>query len=569
MKTRKMSLSNKIVIVMLLLIIVSDVLLSGMAYLRSRESLREQIDAQALNIANCMAASIDGDIFDLITEGSEDSEEFQAVMEKLEIFRDYGGVEYAYTVRSTGQGAEFVVDSDPEEPADIGEEFGDDSAELKQALSGKSVVTADPYTDEWGTHLSAYAPFYNSSGQVSGLAVVDISMTTVEDSLKTLLVNVVIMSVVIAVVGIILLFIIRNALNKGFVTLNTEVEALTQGDGDLTRTVNMNSGDEFEVIAGNMNTFIEQIRDIVEGVKKNVSGSVSASDELAYAASTASSTMGELSDVIDDMADGASRQASDINNATGNIEDIVERLGKMDDTVVKANEFTDNMNRNSTTVSENFDVLIKAIQNSMENLRSVTNEMTTVAGSVNEVKDAANAINAIASQTNLLSLNASIEAARAGEAGRGFAVVAEEIGLLADQSNDSSASINRIMDELDKETKEAIRLVDQLNSVMAEQEKTSLVSKESLGLLFEDIGNTRETFGLIKESVAQIQDACTSLDSSIQSLASISDANAASASQTASSIAEIRDVTKTVSEMADNIKSLSGNLGNMVDRYKV
>ena len=87
--------------------------------------------------------------------------------------------------------------------------------------------------------------------------------------------------------GVILLLLIRRMLNKGFRALNDEVEELTSGDEDLTLQLDVHSGDEFEVIAGNMNKFIDQIRQIVSGVKDNVESSISSSEELSSAAEQA------------------------------------------------------------------------------------------------------------------------------------------------------------------------------------------------------------------------------------------------------------------------------------------
>ena len=241
----------------------------------------------------------------------------------------------------------------------------------------------------------------------------------------------------------------------------------------------------------------------------------------------------------------------------------------MADTINVGEEATTNMSRNSNQVSESFEVLIRAIQDSMLELERVTKEISAVGAAVDEVITAADVINAIANQTNLLSLNASIEAARAGEAGRGFAVVAEEIGKLAIQSNDSAASIKTIMDDLKDQTGKAIGLVTELNSVMAEQENTSRDSREYLSTLFSDIERTKENFEVIRMNASGIKDACDTLNHTIESLSAISEQNAASAEVTADSFAEITQIIDNVSERAESIRIQSDGLGDMVGSYHV
>ena len=568
MKTRKAGISKKIFIMMLLLIIISDFLLCNMAYLRSRDAMLEQVRIRALSIVECMASNIDGDLHDTIGVGDEESEAYQTILKEMIPFRDYGGIEYAYTVKNTESGAIYMVDADPDAPAAIGDVFDDDSAELAQAMTGENVMTKKPYRDEWGEHLSAYSPFRNSKGEIAGLAAVDISTADLNAKQRALLINIIIMFVVIVGISIALLTIIRNTLNRGFFALNEEVENLVRGDGDLTRKINLDSGDEFEIIAGNMNAFIDQIRDVVNGVKGSANDTFAYSGTLTESAHTATGTMGNLSNAIDEVAHGATQQAQEVSDASADVAGIVDRLSEMEDTVNNAEQFTQKMNENSHQVSDRFDILIQSIQSSLLELDMVTNEMDTVGTSVKTVIEAANAIDSIASQTNLLSLNASIEAARAGEAGKGFAVVAGEIGSLATQSNESAAAIKKIMAELSKETKKAIESVNKLNDVMKQQGSISEESQQSLTTLFDDIEQTRQTFGIIRDNVSGIQEACGRLNDSINNLSAISEENAASAQETAASITQIMNVINDVNSQADSIRKLSSGLEEAVNKYR-
>ena len=292
------------------------------------------------------------------------------------------------------------------------------------------------------------------------------------------------------------------------------------------------------------------------------------SKQLSSIAEQASITKNALNKAMSGVAESVDIQANDVACASDNVLAIADRLTTVHEAVNRAEEITNDMSRNSSEVSNSFDVLIESIKKSMDELSEVTKGMSTVGASVDQVIEAANVINEIASQTNLLSLNASIEAARAGDAGRGFAVVAEEIGSLAIQSNDSAASIKQIMDELKVQTTNAINLVKQLNEVMSEQEGTSKYSKEHLDTLFTNIDNTKETFGMIRKDVDGINVACSALNKSIENLASISKTNASSAEITADSVAKIGYIIDDVYDKADKIKGFSSELEKTVSNYK-
>ena len=269
MKVRKIGMFTQMFIWLAVLLLVGNVLLGYFAYSRSQSALFTQIQTNVMNIAQCAAMNVDGELLMQISEGDEGTESYNVIVEQLALFRDNADIEYIYTLRKTGEGQYiFIVDADTEEPAAVGDEC-EETDGLHAAFNEKITAADDePFTDEWGSHVSAYSPIMVGS-DVVGAVGVDVSANWIDEQMNALRNLVLVICILTYVVSLGVLFLLMLKFKSGMKKLNNKLKELASGSGDLTREIDITSGDELEVIAGNMNIFIGQIRDLVKDVARS------------------------------------------------------------------------------------------------------------------------------------------------------------------------------------------------------------------------------------------------------------------------------------------------------------
>ena len=186
MKVRKIGIFNQLFIWLAVLLLLGNGILGVFVYNRSENVLFQQIQANAKNIAQGAAASVSGDVLRQIGVGDEDTEEYIQIVEELAKFRDSMELEYIYTLRESKKDSFiFVVDSDPEEPASIGDECETTDALSATFSEGLTMADDQPFSDEWGTHISAYSPVYDGN-EIVGAVGVDISANWIDEQMAGL-----------------------------------------------------------------------------------------------------------------------------------------------------------------------------------------------------------------------------------------------------------------------------------------------------------------------------------------------------------------------------------------------
>ena len=307
-----------------------------------------------------------------------------------------------------------------------------------------------------------------------------------------------IIATLIAVVSIIaLLGLLIRLLMQPLHVMTRAMQNIAEGEGDLTRRLNVESQDEFGTLGTAFNHFVQRIHTSISEVAsatehvnevalRVVSASNSSmvnSDEQANRTNSVAAAINELGAAAHEIARNAaqaSHQASDARGLAEEGQQVVER---------------------SINSMQQLSQMLSTSSGHIESL----NDKTVNIGQILEV------ITSISQQTNLLALNAAIEAARAGEAGRGFAVVADEVRNLAHRTQESAQQVQTMIEELQISARESV-------STMEESQRHSQNSVEIANRAGERLVSVTERIGEIdgmNQSVATATEEQTSVVESI------------------------------------------------------
>lgn len=365
---------------------------------------------------------------------------------------------------------------------------------------------------------------------------------------KSMQVQLVIM-IIVVVFSIILVWLIIGNITRRLYRIKVAMNHA--GTGDLTGRVDLknrkeNSMDELDVIGDSYNKMIHDFSVAIGDTKdtlhmlldKNTQLNESL-DHLNSSSGQINATMQEVSLVSEEQAKETTIVVGETNELSSNIEAVSSLVSTMKDSCEKLKD-------NTQFGLEIVNNLVASSDDTLRATQEITSTINNVDASSKQIEDIIALINSIANQTNLLALNASIEAARAGEAGKGFAVVADEIRNLAEQSQNATANIKSIIQNMQTNIKETVDAVTNVNTVMTTQTK--------------NVGDTEESFHSIYSGVETMDTLLTEVEDKNDTMVEKKETIFVSMNQLSAGIEETsastQEVTNNTHRQADIIRQL-------------
>ncbi|MBE0496302.1 MAG: methyl-accepting chemotaxis protein [Campylobacterales bacterium] len=363
-----------------------------------------------------------------------------------------------------------------------------------------------------------------------------------DEALVHEMVEFVLVAVVLLLLSVVAMaFVIKRTVSKPLGELIERADALSSGDGDLTRTLEVTGKDELALASVSINRFIEKVHGLVKEAKSLSGENASISHEL-------SSTSLEV---------GRSVEASMhiINTTVSSALALKDELVQGVEEAKKGKEELLRANTHLAEANQSILILTSDIQESAATEVELAQSIQQLSHDAGQVKEILVVIGDIAEQTNLLALNAAIEAARAGEHGRGFAVVADEVRKLAERTQKSLQEINATINVIVQAIMDSSERMTHNSKKIATLATTASGVETKINTMLTVMGSAAEASDVTTQNYVKTGTEVDSMAGSVGKIGEISGQNARSIEEIAAAVEHLNRMTEALNAKLSEFKT--------------
>ncbi len=412
---------------------------------------------------------------------------------------------------------------------------------LEQEIKTWKTNKQKNYIFEGEGDLCFILPVVNNVGNEIGTLILGTSTDPIYSELRDQIIFSLVLFVFVVAGGIGAAFALSKMFINPITTIIERLKDISEGEGDLTKRIEVHTKDEIAELAEVFNAFVAKLQEMIRRIAvttEQINNSVVMINSNASHVADGAELQSNKATVV---AVAAEEMSATIVQNSSNTNDAVE-LTKSAHEAVRIGRYVVNDTKKgyekiSTVVSESAQTILEL------------GKTTAQIGRVLEV------INDITDQINLLSLNAAIEAATAGEYGKGFAVVADEIKKLAERTNQSTTEIQQLIETIQKAMANAIRSMERGTKEVERGRELGNKTVEAFSDILQANNQVMEMITSISSSSQEQNRTAEEISNNIENIATIAKSTAE----------EIKKINIETEELAGRTKQLK----SLVARFKL
>lgn len=352
-----------------------------------------------------------------------------------------------------------------------------------------------------------------------------------------------------------LIIIIAVGIVKNLKSMIVSFQDIAEGEGDLTKRIDIKAKDEIAELAGWFNVFLEKLQTMIRNIADNSIAVGNSSEQL-------SSISGELLTGAEGTSDRSTSVAAAAEEMSANLHNVAAAMEQSSTNANMVATAAEEMTSTINEIAENAERARGISSEAVDQASNASDKMKELGQAADKIGKVTETITEISEQTNLLALNATIEAARAGEAGKGFAVVANEIKELAKQTAEATLDIKNLIDDVQNTSRTTEDGIAEISSVITGVNEIVATIATAVE---EQTAATREIANNIAQASTGIQEVNENVTQSSVVATDIS-RDIAEVSSAAQSISQSSN---DVLESAGDLQERSRELNSIVGSFKV
>ncbi len=429
-----------------------------------------------------------------------------------------------------------------------------DQTFYKEALASGELSGSKYVNYEGHKYLFMYAKIGRSGAMICSL----VSQRTILKQAADMRQFSVIIIVIVCFVALFTAVMITNGMNKaikGIIKLLKKAST-----GDLTAQFHSKRRDEFKMLMDEIQNTLSNMKGLIYGVKTLSNAVLDSSVKVGEATGTFQRSTENISFAMNEVEQGVMQQANDAEGCLSEMDNLSKKIILISDNTKEISRITEQTKDSIQNGTKATNKLNDQTKSTIEITTNIIKKVEHQAEKSLSIGKVTNVISEIANQINLLSFNASIESARAGEWGRGFAVIADEIRSLAEQSKQSVDDIQKMIQNIQEESRETMRIVHQAEAVIRQQEHAVMETTLSYQTISSNVAQLVVNVDDITSTIETIEGSRVSTLEAIENISAVLEEVAASSNTVTHASKEqvisVEGLGKLSEDLSDNANQL-------------